>query len=153
PWTFVQPTSAENFGQAERPTNLDLLHAVVCAAADAVRLIRARSADRAHLDVRLKSASDFVSDVDLEAEEAIRDLLASDFPDAHIMGEELAPGAAPPGGLTFVVDPLDGTTNFLHGYPEYAVSIAAAVDGVLTAGVVHNAATDEVFSACRGVGS
>jgi len=69
------------------------------------------------------------------------------------MGEELAPGAPPPRGLVFVVDPLDGTTNFLHGYPEYAVSIAAALDGVVLAGVVHNAATDEVFTAVRGAGA
>lgn len=149
----MQPTNAENAVQAERATSEELLRAIVAAAAEAARGIAARSADRAHLDVRLKSASDFVSDVDVEAETRIRDLLSSEFPGAHIMGEELAPGAAPARGLTFVVDPLDGTTNFLHGYPEYAVSIAAAVDGVLEAGVVHNAATDEVFIACRGGGA
>ena len=147
----MQPTSAENIGQAERaPANL--LLSIVAAAADAARIIRSRAADRAHLDVRLKSASDFVSDVDVQAEECIRDHLSS-FSDAHIMGEELAPGAPPPRGLVFVVDPLDGTTNFLHGYPEYAVSIAAALDGVVVAGVVHNAATDEVFTAVRGAGA
>jgi myo-inositol-1(or 4)-monophosphatase len=148
----VQPTSAENIGQAERAP-LNLLAEMIAAAADAARLIRSRAGDRAHLDVRLKSASDFVSDVDVQAEECIRDHLASSFENAHIMGEELAPGAPPPRGLTFVVDPLDGTTNFLHGYPEYAVSIAAAEDGVLVAGVVHNAATDEVFTAVRGHGA
>jgi len=130
-----------------------MLRAITDAAALAARGIAARSADRAHLEVRLKSASDFVSDVDVEAEALIRDRLAQAFPEAHIMGEELAPGAPPARGITFVVDPLDGTTNFLHGYPEYAVSIAAAVDGVLEAGVVHNIATGEVFAARRGAGA
>ena len=53
------------------------------------------------------------------------------------MGEELTPGLSTD-GLVWIVDPLDGTTNFLHGYPSYAVSIAAAIDGVLEVGVVHH---------------
>ena len=63
------------------------------------------------------------------------------------MGEELSPGAAPTAGLVFVADPLDGTTNFLHGFPWYAVSIAAVVDGALTAAVVLNIANGEIFTA------
>ncbi|HUO52001.1 MAG TPA: inositol monophosphatase family protein [Gemmatimonadaceae bacterium] len=158
----MQPTSAEKTGQAERASggasgaesgDAALLDAITGAAAAAARGIAARSGQRAHLDVRAKAASDFVSEVDIEAETLIRTLLAARFPGAHLMGEELAPGAPPARGLTFVIDPLDGTTNFLHGYPEYAVSIAAAVDGELAAGVVHNVATGEVFTARRGAGA
>ena len=56
-------------------------------------------------------------------------------------------------GVVFVIDPLDGTTNFLHGYPEYAVSIGVLVDGVLTAGVVIDVPADEVFTATKGGGA
>ena len=149
----MQPTSAENTKQADGARDVDLLGAITEAAADAARAIRGRAGERATLDVRTKSASDFVSDVDVEAETLIRAHLASEFPRALIMGEELSPDAPPGRGVTFVVDPLDGTTNFLHGYPEYAVSIAAAVDGELAAGVVHNIATGEVFTASRGRGA
>ena len=62
-------------------------------------------------------------------------------------------GVLPASGVAFVVDPLDGTTNFLHGYPEYAVSIGAALDGRLVAGVVLNAATGELFTASLGAGA
>ncbi len=139
--------------QAERATDLELLNAIVEAAAQAAVGIARRAGERRTLAVRAKSASDFVSDVDLEAETLIRGCFASAFPGAHVMGEELSPGAAPAEGLLFIVDPLDGTTNFLHGYPEYAVSIAAAVDGALAAGVVHNVATGERFTARRGGGA
>ena len=65
------------------------------------------------------------------------------------MGEELTPGLSTD-GLVWIVDPLDGTTNFLHGYPSYAVSIAAAIDGVLEVGVVHHVPMGQTYSARRG---
>ena len=143
----------ENPRQAEGWADITLLGAITAAAAEAARGIAARAGERHTLDIRMKSASDFVSDVDVEAETLIRARLSAAYPAAHVMGEELSPGVPPANGITFVVDPLDGTTNFLHGYPEYAVSIAAAVDGVLVAGVVHNIATGEVFTARRGAGA
>jgi myo-inositol-1(or 4)-monophosphatase len=133
--------------------NAKILQVITAAAAEAARGIAARAGELATLEVRAKNASDFVSDVDVEAEQLIRDRLSATYPVAHIMGEELSPGAAPTSGLVFAVDPLDGTTNFLHGYPEYAVSICAAVDGALTAGVVHNIANGEIFTARRGGGA
>ena len=71
-----------------------------------------------------------------------------------MLGEELTPGAdlSSP-GLTFVADPLDGTTNFLHGYPQYAVSIGAIQQSTLVAGVVLNVTTDECFTAITGRGA
>ncbi len=68
----------------------------------------------------MKSRADFVSDVDLGAEQRIADSLLSDIPDSLILGEELSPTAERGDGVSFVVDPPDGTTNFLHGYPAYA---------------------------------
>jgi myo-inositol-1(or 4)-monophosphatase len=139
--------------QAEVPNDERILTVITGAAAEAARGIGARAGELATLEVRTKNASDFVSDVDVEAETLIRERLTAAFPAAHIMGEELSPGAAPSAGLVFAVDPLDGTTNFLHGYPEYAVSICAAVNGELAAAVVHNAATGELFTARRGAGA
>jgi myo-inositol-1(or 4)-monophosphatase len=70
-----------------------------------------------------------------------------------LLAEEATPDARRPTGLLFVADPLDGTTNFLHGVPWYAVSVAALVDGEPVAGVVLNAATGELFSATAGGGA
>ncbi len=139
--------------QAEVPNDERVLAVITAAAADAARGIAVRAGELATLEVRTKNASDFVSDVDVAAETLIRERLTAAFPAAYIMGEELSPGAAPSAGLVFAVDPLDGTTNFLHGYPEYAVSICAAVNGELAAAVVHNAATGEIFTARRGAGA
>ncbi len=101
----------------------------------------------------VKGHADFVSDVDRTAEAAIRGILLEAFPAASIVGEELSPTDDVRRGVAFVVDPLDGTTNFLHGYPEYAVSIAAMIDGALAAGIVINVPTGERFTAIKGAGA
>ena len=123
------------------------------AAIAAAGFIRARARDRAHLQWREKSATDFVSDVDTGAERIIGDALLRAHPDARILGEELSPDVTASAPLAFIVDPLDGTTNFLHGYPEYAVSIAAAVRGELVAGVVIEIPTGDRYTAVRGGGA
>ena len=131
----------------------ELLATAVAAAVKATDVIRRRSADRASLEWRSKAAADFVSDVDVAAEEAIRDVISARHADAVLIGEELTPENAAGAGLAFVVDPLDGTTNFLHGYPWYAVSIGVVADGKLAAGVVLNVATGELFTATVGGGA
>ena len=100
-----------------------------------------------------KTHRDFVTAIDRQAETLIAETLLRDVPGSAIVGEELTPGARPTADVVWIVDPLDGTTNFLHGYPEYAVSIAALADGDLAAGVVHNIPYDVVFSAARGHGA
>ncbi len=119
----------------------------------ATDVIRSRAANLDDLTWREKSPTDFVSAVDVAAEEAIRDVVHSRHPDAAFVGEELTPASASSGGLAFIADPLDGTTNFLHGYPWYAVSIAALVDGALAAAVVLNVASGELFTATAGGGA
>ncbi|HET9512957.1 MAG TPA: inositol monophosphatase family protein [Gemmatimonadales bacterium] len=99
-----------------------------------------------------KGENDFVTEVDRRAEAIIREHLLADHPGSHIVGEELAPELLRD-GLVWIVDPLDGTTNFLHGYPACAVSIAAAQDGVLEAGVVLRLQPDHCFTAARGAGA
>jgi myo-inositol-1(or 4)-monophosphatase len=103
-----------------------------------------------------KGATDFVSDVDLTAEMRILEVLRRHVPHAAILAEETASTISPQllrSGVVFVVDPLDGTTNFLHGYPEYAVSIGVLVGGALAAGVVLDVPLDEMFTATAGGGA
>jgi myo-inositol-1(or 4)-monophosphatase len=131
-----------------------LLATAVAAAVRATEIIRARSADLAAIIWQEKgAATDFVSEVDRAAESAIRDVILARHPDAAIAGEELSPEQAAGTGIAFVVDPLDGTTNFLHGYPEYAVSIGVLRDGELTAGAILDVPTGELFTAVAGGGA
>ena len=133
--------------------DLHLLEVAVQAARAAAAVIRERATDRAALEWREKSPTDFVSAVDVAAEERIREVVGRLLPGAAVVGEEQSPDAARDAGVVFVADPLDGTTNFLHGYPEYAVSIAVLVDGRLAAGVVRNVPTGEEFTAADGHGA
>jgi myo-inositol-1(or 4)-monophosphatase len=99
-----------------------------------------------------KGHHDWVTEVDRHAETLIREVLLRGAPGSSVVGEELNP-AAIEGGLVWIVDPLDGTTNFLHGYPQYAVSIAAAVDGVLEAGLILDVPRECGYGAVRGKGA
>ena len=98
------------------------------------------------------SASDVVTQTDLDAESLIRDLLLEATPFAGIIGEEGGTSGATE-RLQWIIDPLDGTVNFLYGVPIFAVSIAAALDGVLVAGAVVDALRGDVFSAHLGGGA
>ena len=100
-----------------------------------------------------KGRSDFVSEVDKASEREIGEVIRRRLPGAKLLGEELSPEEMSTNGIVVIADPLDGTTNFLHGYPEYSVSIAIARDGVLCAGVVINVARGEEFTATRGAGA
>ena len=133
-----------------------LLATCVAAAVKGADEVRSHAQNLSSLRWEEKARADYVSAADRDSEHAIRDLVLSRHKDAVILGEELSPEASAETlkhGLVFVVDPLDGTTNFLHGFPWYAVSIAAAVDGVLVAGVVLNVATGDLFTAVESNGA
>ena len=115
-------------------------------------VIRAAAATLNEVRWEVKGPADFVSEVDRSAERVLAGIIAERHPDAVLIAEEGTPGAVA-AHLTFVADPLDGTTNFLHGFPWYAVSIAALVDGVPVAGAVLNAANGELFTAVAGGGA
>ena len=100
-----------------------------------------------------KSQHDFVTEVDRAAEGLITEVITREAPESVIVGEELSPARAARGALVWIVDPLDGTTNFLHGYPQYAVSIGCMVDGKLAAGVVHDVCRNRTYKAIRGGGA
>ncbi|MEO5588086.1 MAG: inositol monophosphatase family protein [Gemmatimonadaceae bacterium] len=130
------------------------LGVAIIAAQAAAEVIRDAAPRRGSLDWVEKSAADFVTEVDRAAETVIARLIGAAFPQAVVVGEELTEGdALDTGGLTFVVDPLDGTTNFLHGFPHYAVSIGVMEGGSLIAGVVLNVPRGDLFTANIGGGT
>jgi len=100
-----------------------------------------------------KSQHDFVTEVDRAAEALIAEVLTQGEPDSVIVGEELSPKRQPQGELVWIVDPLDGTTNFLHGYPQYAVSIGCLIEVKLAAGVIHDVCRKRTYRAIRGGGA
>ena len=101
--------------------------------------------------VREKAAHDYVSEVDQEAEQVIIRTLRDAYPDHSILAEES--GAAGQSDYQWIIDPLDGTTNYLHGFPQYAVSIALAHKGVVTQAVVYDPARNDLYTATRGRGA
>ncbi len=111
---------------------------------------------RHRFQVREKGRFDLVTEADLGSQRAIRDFFAQRFPDHHFLGEEertgparLEPGAPP----TWIVDPLDGTTNYVHDCPLYCVSIGLQVAGELVVGVVLDPSRQELFAAAKGLGA
>lgn len=129
-----------------------LLATCVAGAVRAADVIKAGAARLPKLNWETKGPSDFVSQVDRDAETALAAVIRERHPAATIVAEEGSP-TTQHGELTFVADPLDGTTNFLHGFPWYAVSIAAMVRGRQEAAAVLNAATGELFTAVLNGGS
>jgi myo-inositol-1(or 4)-monophosphatase len=105
------------------------------------------------LQVSSKGPGDFVSRADLRAEELIREELTNARPNYGWLGEESKPAAGADPTRRWIVDPLDGTTNFLHGLPHWAVSIALEHKGEIVAGVVYDPVKDEIFVAEKGAGA
>lgn len=139
---------------AARADDAFLLATIVAAVHDAAATIRQHESEVPSLRWEEKSPSDFVSFVDRAAEERIAAVIARRLPDARLLGEEETPDLTDLDvGVVFVADPLDGTTNFLHGFPAYAVSIAALVDGELRAGAILDVPRNELFTATLGGGA
>ena len=134
-------------------TDLALLREIASVAQTAAAFIRSQDAQREALTWDIKGESDFVSAVDRGTETLIHDLLAPPGRAVTFIGEESAPDTRIGPGITFIVDPLDGTTNYLHGFPAYAVSIGALVDGELAAGVVIDVPRDITYTAVRNGGA
>lgn len=149
-----------NLPRVENPINHmrstdDLIHAAMMAA-------RAAAEVHHHSDLRAepgqgteKGHADWVSEVDHAAEEAAVNEIRGRFPDHAIAAEEKDWGGPPPGKaeVTWYIDPLDGTTNYLHGYPHHSVSVAAVDSAGPAAAVVINSANWETYQAQRGAGS
>jgi myo-inositol-1(or 4)-monophosphatase len=131
-----------------------MINVAVRAAREAGKIINRASLDLDLLRVSEKSANDFVTEVDRASEQAIIEILLKAYPQHGILGEETGSthGRAD-SEYQWIIDPLDGTTNFIHGLPVYAVSIALAHHGVVQHGVVYDPSRDELFTASRGAGA
>ena len=127
------------------------LNIAVKAARRAGGIINRASRDVEQIKVSAKRDKDFVTEVDKAAEEAIIGVLKAAYPDHAILAEES--GASGDSEHVWIIDPLDGTTNFIHGFPQYAVSIAQAHKGVLQHAVVYDPTRNELFTASKGAGA
>jgi myo-inositol-1(or 4)-monophosphatase len=103
------------------------------------------------LEIRAKARNDYVTQVDQAAEQAILESIRKRYPDHAFLAEES--GRSGEGEFTWIVDPLDGTTNFLHGFPTFSVSIALQRKDTLEVGVVYDPCRQELFTAMRGRGA
>jgi myo-inositol-1(or 4)-monophosphatase len=130
----------------------DLLDLAVDVATEAADLVRRRRLDGVEVSGVKSSPTDIVTEVDKAAERLIFERLTRARPDDGFVGEEGA-HARSTSDVEWIVDPIDGTVNFVYGIPTYAVSIAAAVAGEPVAGVVRNVHTGETFTATRGGGA
>ena len=140
--------------QQEPDLSAHALAVAVVAARRASKLIQESVAGIGDLEWVEKASADFVTEVDRGAEAAITKAVRLEFPDAVIIGEELTPETVTSDDvLTFIVDPLDGTTNFLHGFPHYAVSIGVMHKTELIAAVVQNVPRGDIFTARAGYGT
>jgi myo-inositol-1(or 4)-monophosphatase len=139
------------FGPTRGDGDLHDLAVVALEAAQAAAAVLVAGGAPEGIDTK-SSATDMVSDVDRQAESAVSSVLSRMRPDDAVLGEE---GTSRPGttGVRWVVDPLDGTTNFLFGIPQYCVSVAAELDGETVVGVVIDPSRDETWAAAVGSGA
>jgi len=128
-----------------------MLHTAVRSVREAGRVILMYFNQLDRLEYSSKGRNDYVSQADVEAERAVLDVLTRAYPDHGIIAEES--GEREGSEYTWIIDPLDGTTNFLHGFPMFAVSVAVKRAGVLEHGVVYDPLHDEMFTASRGEGA
>ena len=123
-------------------------------AARAAGSVITRNVDRVDtLKIDKKQRNDFVSEVDRNAEAAIFETLKKAYPDHTLLGEESGYIGDKDAEAVWIVDPLDGTLNFLHGFPHYCVSIALQMNGKLDQAVIYDPISQELFTASRGHGA
>jgi len=129
-----------------------MLNIAVRAARRAGSIINRAALDGGGLEVRAKQKNDFVTRVDRAAEEAILDVVRKAYPDHAVLAEESGKSAGS-AEYQWIIDPLDGTTNFIHGFPQYCVSIAIRHRDALAHGVVYDPVKNELFTASKGRGA
>jgi myo-inositol-1(or 4)-monophosphatase len=135
-----------------------LLNTAVKAARRAGTIINRASLDLDLLRIGRKAPNDFVTEVDRAAEEAIIEILSTAYPDHDFLAEETGTAGrhgkrATSSDYVWIIDPLDGTTNFIHGFPQYAVSIALAFRGQITQACIYDPVHNDLFVASKGKGA
>lgn len=129
-----------------------ILNVATKAAREAGKIINRASQDVGSLKIQTKDYNDFVSEVDRSAEEAIINILKEAYPTHGFYGEESGKTNVDAESI-WIIDPLDGTTNFLHNFPCYCVSIALQERGVLTQAVIYDPVHNDLFTATKGRGA
>jgi myo-inositol-1(or 4)-monophosphatase len=138
----------------QRPTMHPTLTIAVKAARRAGNFINRSARDLDLLTITTKGPKDFVSEVDRTAEATIVETILDAYPDHAILAEEgTAKGANADAENLWIIDPLDGTTNFLHGFPQYCVSIGLQHRGQITQAVIYDPVRNDLFTATRGRGA
>ena len=130
-----------------------LLNVMIEAARKAGRALKRDFGEVEHLQVSLKGPGNFVTAADRRAEKILHEQLTKARPGYSFLGEEGGRREGTDKTHTWIVDPLDGTSNFLHGIPQFAISIALGREDTIVAGLVYNPANDELFTAERGKGA
>jgi len=130
-----------------------MLNIAIKAARRAGSIINRAALEGGALEVKAKNKNDFVTQVDKAAEQAIIGVIHAAYPDHSILAEESGDTPGARAEHRWVIDPLDGTTNYIHGFPQYCVSIALEHRGVPTHGVVYDPGKNELFTASRGRGA
>ena len=130
-----------------------MLNIAVKAARRAGSIIERAAVGGVALDVRAKRVNDFVTQVDRAAEQAVIDIVRKAYPDHAILAEESGELQGTSAEFCWVIDPLDGTTNFIHGFPQYCVSIAIQQRGKPIHAVIYDPSKNELFTASRGRGA
>ncbi|MDJ0918956.1 MAG: inositol monophosphatase family protein [Woeseiaceae bacterium] len=128
-----------------------LLNVAVMAARRAGNALMRYQVNLEKLKVEVKGHNDYVSEADRKAEEIVIDVIHKHYPDHAILGEES--GSIGESDTVWIIDPLDGTTNFLHGFPVFCVSIGVQVKGRIEHAVVYDPSRQEIFAASRGSGA
>ncbi|TKB44517.1 inositol-1-monophosphatase [Thalassotalea mangrovi] len=130
-----------------------MLNIAVRAARSAGNVISRAFEQLDKVEVEAKGSNDFVTNIDKQAENIIKDIILKSYPDHAIIGEESGLTAGKDSDYQWIIDPLDGTTNFVRGIPHFAVSIALKVKGKLDQAVVYDPIRGELFTASRGKGA
>src|SRR5580765_7385712 len=132
-----------------------MLNTAIKAARRAGTIINRASFDVSLLKITRKQHNDFVTEVDKAAEDTIIEVLKSAYPDHAILAEESGPSANlhDDNENVWIIDPLDGTTNFIHGFPQYCISIALQQRGQITQAVIYDPTRNDLFTASRGAGA
>ncbi len=132
-----------------------MLNTAVKAARRGAAIINRASFDTDRLQITEKSNSDFATEVDQAAEQAIIEVLLKAYPDHAVLAEESGASANlhDENEYVWIIDPLDGTTNFIHGFPQYCVSIALQHRGVITQAVIYDPSRNDLFTATKGAGA
>ena len=130
-----------------------MLNIAVRAARSAGTVISRAFEQHDKIEIEAKGDNDFVTNVDLKAEQAIIDTIQKSYPKHSIISEECGEIKGEDSDYQWVIDPLDGTTNFIKGIPHFAVSIALKVKGKLDQAVIYDPIRGELFTASRGQGA